>query len=159
MFVNRHAMRQLIVQTLYHIEVGTSEKKEAIASIETFVADLKEKAFENPEISLTEEILDEAFTIEAYYFTTLEGIIDNLEKIDAVIIAHLEGWSFSRLNKVDKAILRLAVYEMTKRLAPAEVVINEAVELTKSFTDLGDKKTPNFNNRLLDKIGKTLAEV
>ena len=157
--VNRHAMRQLIVQTLYHIEVGVTEKSEAIASIECFVLDMKEEAIQNPAIKLTEEVLNDAFTIDDFYSTTLQGIIDNLEKIDAVIMAHLEGWSFSRLNKVDKAILRLAVYEMTKGLTAIEIVINEAVELTKNFTDTGDKKSPNFNNRVLDKIGKTLTEV
>ena len=156
--VNRHAMRQLIVQTLYHIEVGTTEKSEAIASIEAFVANLKDKATQNPEIELAEEVLDDAFTIEAFYFTTLEGIIDHLEKIDQLLVDHLEGWSLTRLNKVDKAILRLAVYEMLAELAPIKIVINEAIELTKNFTDIGDKKSPNFNNKLLDKIGKTLAK-
>lgn len=155
--MNRHAMRQLIVQTLYHIEVGLRSKEEAIASIEEFVLNLKDKATENPEIKLTEEVLTESFKIEAFYFTTLEGIIDNLEKIDQLIIDQLEGWSFSRLNKVDKAILRLAVYEMLEEMAPPKIVINEAIELTKNFTDIGDKKSPNFNNKLLDKIEKTLA--
>ena len=157
-FVNRYAMRQLVVQTLYHIEVGMTEKKEAIASIEKFVLNLKDKAVENPEIQLSEEVLDSAFAIEAFYFTTLEGIIDELEKIDQLIVDHLEGWSISRLNKVDKAILRLAVYEMLEGMAPTKIVINEAVELTKNFTDTGDRKSPNFNNKLLDKIGKTLTK-
>jgi len=155
--VNRHAMRQLIVQTLYHIEVGVAEKEEAIATILDFVLNLKDEAAENPEIKLTEEVLNDAFTIEAFYFTTLEGIINNLEKIDQLIVDHIEGWSISRLNKVDKAILRLAVYEMLEKVAPQKIVINEAIELTKNFTDTGDRKSPNFNNRLLDKIGKTLA--
>lgn len=156
--MNRHAMRGLIVQTLYHIEVGVGSKEETIASMEDFVLTLKDKAAENPEIKLTEEVLDDAFTIEAFYFTTLEGIINQLEEIDQLIIQHLEGWSIARLNKVDKAILRLAVYEMLAALAPTKIVINEAIELTKNFTDIGDKKSPNFNNKLLDKIGKTLAK-
>jgi len=151
-------MRQLIVQTLYHIEVGITKKEEAIASIKDFVLSLKDKASENPEIKLAEKVLDDAFTIEAFYFTTLEGIIDKLEEIDQLISNHLEGWSISRLNKVDKAILRLAVYEMLEKMAPTKIIINEAIELTKNFTDIGDKKSPNFNNKLLDKIGKTLAK-
>lgn len=151
-------MRQLIVQTLYNIEVGASPKEEAIASIEEFVANLKDKAEQNPEIELTTGVIDEAFTIEAFYFTTLEGIIDNLEKIDQLIQSHLEGWSLSRLNKVDKAILRLAVYEMVKAQTPIKITINEALELTKSFTDAGDKKAANFNNKVLDDIGRTLTE-
>lgn len=157
-FVNRHAMRGLIVQTLYHIEVGGAKKDEAIASIEDFVLNLKEEAAEDKEIKLTEAVLDDAFTIEAFYFTTLEGITRNLEKIDQLLMDHLEGWSISRLNKVDKAILRLAVYEMLEEVAPPKIVMNEAIELTKKFTDIGDKKSPNFNNKLLDKIGKTLAK-
>jgi len=156
--MNRHAMRQLIIQTLYHIEVGVGEKKEAIESIEAFVVNLKEKATENPDIMLDEMVIDEAFTIEAFYFTTLEGIIDNLEKIDQLIAAHLQGWTLSRLNKVDKAILRLAVYEMVIDRTPIKVTINEAVELTKSFTDVGDKKAAKFNNKVLDDIGRTLTE-
>ena len=155
--MNRHAMRGLIVQTLYHIEVGVAKKEEAISSILDFVSSLKDQATEHPEIELTEAVLDDAFTVEAFYFTTLEGIIDHLEQIDQFIIDHLEGWSITRLNKVDKAILRLAVYEMMTKLTPTKIVINEALELTKNFTDTGDKKSPNFNNKLLDKIGKTLA--
>lgn len=155
--MNRHAMRQLVVQTLYHIEVGVAQKEEAIASIVEFVSNLKDKAIDNPEFKLSEAVLDDAFAIEAFYFTTLEGIIDNLEKIDQLIIEHLAGWSFTRLNKVDKAILRLAVYELLEGMAPAEIVINEAIELTKNFTDTGDKKSPNFNNKLLDKIKSSLA--
>lgn len=156
--MNRHAMRQLIVQTLYHIEVGTGEKQEAIASIEEFVTNLKLKAVENPAITVEEAVMDDAFTIEAFYFTTLEGIIGNLEKIDALISAHLQGWALSRLNKVDKAILRLAVYEMVIDRTPIKVTINEAVELTKNFTDVGDKKATKFNNKVLDDIGRTLTE-
>lgn len=182
--MNRHAMRQLIVQTLYQIETRNAEKDDAIAVIEAFVKDLQKEATEeqdiisgiiayiekNKENTETEEItfddttadnshldvLESAFTIEAYYFTTVEGILNNIEKIDAVLTAHLEGWNLSRINKVDKAILRLAVYEMTKGGTPINIAINEAIELTKNFTDVGDKKSSGFNNRLLDKIATSL---
>ena len=151
-------MRGLIVQTLYNIEVGVAKKEEAIDFIKEFIGSLRDEALENPEIELAEEVLHDAFAIEDFYYITLEGIINNLTKIDQLIIDHLEGWSLSRLNKVDKAILRLAVYEMLEKKVPLRVVINEAIELTKNFTDTGDRKSPNFNNRLLDKIGKTLAK-
>ena len=156
--VNRHAMRGLIVQTLYNIEVGVADKEEAVNCIKDFVSGLTNEATLDPEIDVDANILDDAFTIDDFYFTTLDGIINNLPEIDELITSHLEGWSLSRLNKVDKAILRLAVYEMLKEQAPLRVVINEAIELTKNFTDTGDKKSPNFNNKLLDKIGKTLAK-
>ena len=156
--MNRYAMRQLIVQTLYHIEVGTQSKEEAIASIQAFVADLKENATKNPAIDLTDAVLEDAFTIEAFYFTTLEGIVDRVSEIDQLLTDHLEGWTLSRLNKVDKAILRLAIYEMLEGLTPVNIVINEAIELTKHFTDTGDKKAPSFNNKLLDKIKNSLEK-
>jgi len=150
-------MRELIVQTLYNIEVGVAEKEEIIAFTSEFVADLRKEAADDPTIELDEKVLDDAFTIGDFYFTTLEGITDSIGKIDQLIVDHLEGWSLSRLNKVDKAILRLAVYEMMEGTTPIKVAINEAIELTKNFTDIGDKKAPNFNNKLLDKIGKSLS--
>ena len=156
--VNRHAMRGLIVQTLYNIEVGIAEKEEAIIAIKDFVSDLKNEAMLDPEIEVDSFVLQDAFAIGEFYFNTLTGIIDSQAEIDQLITSHLEGWSLSRLNKVDKAILRLAVYEMLAEQVPLRVVINEAIELTKNFTDTGDKKSPNFNNKLLDKIGKTLAK-
>ena len=155
--MHRHAMRGLIVQTLYQIDVGAIKLEDAISTIRGFVVNLKDEVVDNPDFMLTNDVLEEAFMIEGFYFTNLEGIINNLEKIDQLLIRHLEGWSINRLNKVDKAILRLAVYEMMMGLAPINVVINEAIELTKDFTDIGDKKSPNFNNKLLDKIGKTLT--
>jgi len=151
-------MRELIVQTLYNIEVGVAEKEEIIEFTCEYVASLKDEAADDPAIELDEKVLSDAFTIGDFYFTTLEGITNNLTKIDQLIADHLEGWSLSRLNKVDKAILRLAVYEMLDETTPTKVAINEAIELTKNFTDTGDKKSPNFNNKLLDKIGKTLTK-
>jgi len=150
-------MRGLIVQTLYSIEVGVAGKEETIANASDFVANLKEEAIENPEINLDEKVLDDAFAIGDFYFATFDGIIDSLTEIDELIANHLEGWSISRLNKVDKAILRLAVYEMLEGTVPMKAIINEAIELTKNFTDTGDRKSPNFNNKLLDEIGKKLS--
>jgi N utilization substance protein B len=178
MSVNRHAMRQLIIQTIYSLEVGENNQEEAMQAIEEFVENIKNKALEDSEIrdlivknlknnnteeelditSKVNEVLEAEFTIEAFYFTTLEGVLSHIDDIDMLISDHLEGWSLARLNKVDKAILRLAVYEMMVGLAPTKIIINEAIELTKSFTDTGDKKSPNFNNKLLDKIGKTLEK-
>jgi len=160
--LNRHALRGLIVQTLYHMEIGLNTNNEseakvaAVDSISDYVALLKEKAVKDPEINLTEDILETEFTIDAFYYTTLEGVIKNITKIDSLISENLEGWNLTRLNKVDKAILRLAVYELLEKSAPKKIIINEAIELSKNFTDLGDKKSPNFNNRLLDKIANQL---
>ena len=79
----------------------------------------------------------------------------NLEKIDDIISRTLVNYSISRLNLVDKAIIRLAVSEMLGD-TPREVIINEALEITKIYSDQGDRKATGFNNRLLDNINKAL---
>lgn len=80
---------------------------------------------------------------------------NNLDKIDVLIATSLENYSIDRLNLVDKAIIRLAVSEMLQGEVRG-VIINEALEITKIFTDQGDHKATSFNNSLLDKINKKL---
>ncbi len=84
------------------------------------------------------------------------SIIENINKIDALIGKYLVNYTLDRLNKVDKAIIRLAVFELLDKKLPAEVVINEAIELTKEYSDLDDEKQHKFTNRLLDNIYKGL---
>ncbi len=79
----------------------------------------------------------------------------NLEKIDDIIRQALEHYTIDRLNLVDKAIIRLAISEMLGK-EPREVIINEALEITKLYSDQGDHKATSFNNRLLDNINKML---
>lgn len=83
---------------------------------------------------------------------------NNLNKIDEIISSTLQRYTIDRLNLVDKAIIRLAVSEMFEGKEPIEVIINEALEITKVYTDLGDHKSVSFNNRLLDNISKKIKE-
>lgn len=80
----------------------------------------------------------------------------NLEKIDSIIEASLVNYTLARLNKVDKAIIRLATAEMLDGNTPKNIIINEALEITKEYSDQGDHKATGFNNRLLDNISKNL---
>ncbi len=82
------------------------------------------------------------------------SIIESINQIDSLIEKHLVNYTLDRLNKVDKAIIRLAVFELMRKEIPAEVVINEAIELTKDYSDLDDEKQHKFTNRLLDNIYK-----
>ena len=81
---------------------------------------------------------------------------EHMEEIDIIISSTLQNYTLERLNLVDKAIIRLAVSEMLEGKEPRQVIINEALEITKEFSDLGDHKAVSFNNRLLDNIHKTL---
>ena len=70
-----------------------------------------------------------------YISNTVSGVMVKKDGIDEFIIKQLEGWSISRLAKVDLATLRLAVYEILYRDdIPVEVSINEAIELVKKFS-------------------------
>ncbi|RIA77828.1 NusB antitermination factor [Anaeroplasma bactoclasticum] len=86
----------------------------------------------------------------------LKLVKDNLEKIDSIIEASLVNYTLSRLNKVDKAIIRLATAEMLDGKTPKKIIINEALEITKEYSDQGDHKATSFNNRLLENISKNL---
>lgn len=82
----------------------------------------------------------------------LDAVTSSLTKIDQIISDNLENWTIDRLNLVDKAIVRNAVYELTATDLPFEVIIDEAIELTKKYSNLDDDKARAFNNKLLDTI-------
>ena len=82
----------------------------------------------------------------------INGMIDDLEHIDFLISSTIKNYTIDRLNLVDLAIIRVAVYALLKEIDPAEIVINEAIELSKEFTDLDDEKQHKFNNSLIDNI-------
>lgn len=88
--------------------------------------------------------------------STLNEIIDELEKIDFLISSTIKNYTIDRLNLVDLAIIRIAVFGLIKALDPAEIIINEAIELTKEFSDLDDEKQHKFNNSLIDNIYKKI---
>lgn len=80
-----------------------------------------------------------------------------LAEIDDVIIANLANYTIDRLSFVDRAIIRLAVYEMLKTETPKPVIINEAIILTKDYSNLDDQKQSAFTNKLLDNISKRIG--
>lgn len=84
--------------------------------------------------------------------TRLDAVWNLREELDAVIVANLENWTIDRLNYVDKAIIRNAVYELKYTDLPVEVILDEAIELTKTYSNLDDDKARAFNNKLLDTI-------
>lgn len=88
--------------------------------------------------------------VDVDYFNDLvRGAVQNISAIDAIIIPCLDR-EFTQLNQVERAILRLAVYELKYRLdVPYKVVINEALELAKVFGSIEGYK---YINGVLDKI-------
>lgn len=88
--------------------------------------------------------------------TMYDDLMDHLYEIDQRIEANLFDYRLSRLNFVDRAIIRLATYELCYTKTEKQIVINEAVELTKIYSNLDDEKQHKFTNKLLDNIAKTL---
>ncbi len=86
-------------------------------------------------------------------------VINNLEKIDFIISVCLKNYTINRLNLVDKAIVRLATAELIEGKTDKRIIINEAIELTKEFSDQGDHKAASFNNRLLDNISVRVKDL
>ena len=77
---------------------------------------------------------------------------DHIESLDETITEVSKNWRLERMGRVDRNILRLATYELRESHdVPAKVVINEAVELAKSF---GAEEAPAFVNGVLDRIAQ-----
>jgi N utilization substance protein B len=86
-----------------------------------------------------------------YTITLVEGVKGRMERIDEILAEHSEGWSVPRMPAVDRAVLRLGVFELI--WAPedidAAVVIDEAVALAR---ELSTDDSPRFVNAVLDRI-------
>lgn len=88
-------------------------------------------------------------TSSEFFEQIVHGTLEHLEEIDASIEDKLENWSLSRLAKIERTILRVAAYELLfTPEVPKNVVINEAIEISKIF---GDEKSSKFVNGVLSK--------
>ena len=85
-----------------------------------------------------------------------EGTAAETERLDALIENHADNWRVGRMSVIDRAILRLATYELTRTSTPPKVILDEAIELAKRFS--GDEAAP-FVNGVLDAIARSLGEV
>lgn len=86
---------------------------------------------------------------DSFYEKLVRGTTDQLAQIDESLKTKLENWSLDRLPKIERTVLRLAVYELLfMQDAPSKVVMNEAIELCKTF---GDEKSSKFVNGVLSK--------
>ena len=109
--------------------------------------DDKQEMYEN---ALAAREIEENEYIKTVFF----GIIDNAEKLDSYIEKYAKGRKLSRIAKVAKSIMRIAIYEMLYiESIPASVSINEAVELIKLYDD---EKTKGFVNGVLNAVKEEL---
>ena len=93
---------------------------------------------------------------EADYMNRMfDGVVENVEAIDARLSEFVRGWSLDRVTRVDLAILRLAAYELMLGKEPEGAVINEAIELANQYST---DKAGAFVNGVLGSLSRALAQ-
>ncbi|ATO50955.1 MULTISPECIES: transcription antitermination factor NusB [Brevibacillus] len=81
-------------------------------------------------------VMEDSSEDNKYLLYLVEGSLNNLDSIDEAVKQYLRGWQLDRIANVDRAILRLAFFElMFEEGVPARVIVNEAIELAKLFSD------------------------
>lgn len=125
---NRSELREIIMKVIY----------------QTYILDKT-----NNEYNI-DDLIKEQLEIENEYVNTcVEGIIKNQKEINKLANKYMNNWTIDRLNKVDKAILSLAIYELMYTDTPSVVSINEAIELSKKYSE---EAVTKMVNGVLDKI-------
>lgn len=95
-------------------------------------------------------IIHEQLEVENDFVNMLVfGVIEKEKEIDELADKYLVDWKIERLNKVDKAILSIGIYELVFTDIPSIVAINEAVELSKKYSD---EAVTKMINGVLDNI-------
>ncbi|HIP29735.1 MAG TPA: transcription antitermination factor NusB [Sulfurospirillum arcachonense] len=131
----RHQVRETIVGILYASDIGNE-------GIDKFVDDLfEEKKIRNNQLEFAKELYS--------------GVKINLDSVDEVINGYLKEWSLKEIGNIERAILRLATYEILHSDLDDAVVINEAIELAKK---LSNDTSPKFINGVLDAVMKNKAK-
>ncbi|UGT66592.1 transcription antitermination factor NusB [Nocardia gipuzkoensis] len=88
--------------------------------------------------------------VHPYTRTLVSGVADDLDRVDGTIESYLQDWTLSRLPAVDRAILRIAVWELFHAAdVPPVVAVDEAVELAK---ELSTDDSPSFLNGVLGQV-------
>ena len=125
--MKRRTAREKALQALFQIDISKVEPYDAI-----------------------EHVLDEEAG-DDYLNKLVNGTVEHQEQIDGEIKNYLEKWSLDRLAAVDRNLLRLAVYELKycSEEVPANVVLDEAIEIAKLY---GDDQSSRFVNGVLSKV-------
>jgi len=130
--MTRHQLRELALQILFQIDVGKIPIDEATEAV------IEDNKLNEQELNFVNELI--------------LAVDNNKENIDIIIKQNIENWGIERLTKIDLNILRLAIVEIIYlKNTPIKVVINEAVELAKTF---GTDNSSKFVNGVLGKIIK-----
>ena len=107
------------------------------------------KNIKNTDISIDEIINNNIEDNNEFTKNIVLGVINNQDELDDLANRYMENWTIDRLDKAGASILRMGIYELKYTDTPDVVVINEAVELSKKYSDDSVRK---IINAILDKI-------
>jgi N utilization substance protein B len=134
----RRRAREAALQMLYQWEVGRSSAEESVATYW-------------PEHDADHELPD---PLRDFANGLVRGTAARVKAIDAILTAHAQNWRVERMAVIDRLVLRLAIYELLAEAeTPARVIINEALELARTYS--GDEAV-GFVNGILDAVRKEL---
>lgn len=137
---NRHLARSIVMQALYQWDFRNKPSAALPAIIEQTLHEFGVGLSENVE----------------YVTSTVDGVIDNLKKIDAQITKYAPKWPIDQMALVDRNVLRTGVYELTiNKEIPAKVAINEAIEIAKTY---GGPSSGKFVNGILGAMYNDMKE-
>jgi N utilization substance protein B len=136
--VERHRGREAALQLLYQWEVGALDQTGLNEAIEFYWS---VHPAPEPRRKFTESLV--------------AGTTAHVGEIDPLLEGNTDNWRLSRLAVVDRLIMRMAVYELVYSATPAAVIIDEAIELARTY---GGEQTVPFVNGVLDSINRNLKE-
>ena len=128
MMKNRSELREIIMKVLYQISI-----------------------YEEASVDYNkDDIIHELIEVEnGFVEDTVNGILENEKNIKKIANKYLNNWKIDRLNKVDQAILEIGIYELMYTDTPSVVSINEAIELSKKYSE---EAVTKMINGVLDKV-------
>lgn len=150
--MKRRLGRELAIQCLYQIEMNDGGVEDALD------AAIREAQDEEGEsgVRVAGDAEAEA-SLRDYAGGLVKGVLAAKTAIDNILAGYLKGWRMERLSRVDRQVLRLALYELMERDdVPPKAAINEAIEIAKHY---GTEESGKFVNGVLGQIIRQMDEV
>ena len=125
---NRNELREIIMKVIYQVSI-----------LEETDLDYDINALIKEQLEIENDFVN----------TCVNGIFEHKKEIVKLANKYLKDWTIDRLNKVDQAILELGIFELMYTATPSIVSINEAIELSKKYSE---EAVTKMINGVLDKI-------
>lgn len=154
---SRRKAREAAVQALYQCDTQCDFSRDALDyfMLNFFPSDAPARVEPDESSSLESHHKGSELENRQFACRLMEGAVEKLDDIDRMLSSASAHWSVARMSRVDRNILRIAAFELLFAPdVPQNVVINEAIELAKTF---GSDESPMFINGVLDQVAKKTA--